>query len=120
MDDPDFEPNGGIYIDGDGWDMFQAERRELLEHIEQEQVENVVFTSGHTHIYLTSELHIDFDDPASVPVAADFVTGSLTADPDPLTPAPLDVLHFAENLMLKAKKPRFRMVSGGSAVERLL
>ncbi|MBW2241451.1 MAG: alkaline phosphatase D family protein [Deltaproteobacteria bacterium] len=110
VDDPNFEPNAGIYIDGDGWDMFQAERRELLEHIEQQQVENVVFTSGHTHIYLTSELHIDFDDPASVPVAADFVTGSLTADPDPLELAPLPVLHFVENLMLKANEPYMKHV----------
>ncbi len=102
---PGQHPNAGVYVSNEAWDDYQAERRELLAYIRSRRIPNVVFTSGHTHIYLASELQVDFDDPNSPAVAFDFVTGSLTADPDPRTIAPEDVLKIAENIMLAANVP---------------
>ena len=102
--------NGGIYVSNEAWDDYQAERRELLEYLLANGVRNVVFTSGHTHIYLASELQPDFDDPASPVAAFDFTTGSQTADPDPRTIAPEEVLHLAEQVMMDANTPYLRHV----------
>ena len=82
---PDFQRNGGNYAPNEAWDDYQAERRELLEFLEGRNLRNNVFTCGHTHYYLASELQPDFDDVASPTVAFDFTTGSQTADPDPAT-----------------------------------
>lgn len=76
-------PNGGTYTPNEAWDDYQAERRELLEFLDHNGIPRTVFASGHTHTYLATDLQPDFDDPASPVVAHDFVTGSLTADPDP-------------------------------------
>jgi alkaline phosphatase D len=109
-EDPLLQRNGGIYVSNEAWDDYQAERRELLEHCLENTVRNVVFTSGHTHIYLASDLQPDFDDPRSPVAAFDFTTGSLTADPDPRTIAPESVLHAAEQIMLSANAPYLRHV----------
>jgi alkaline phosphatase D len=109
-DDPLLQRNGGVYVSNEAWDDYQAERRELLEHMLVKNVRNVAFTSGHTHIYLASQLQPDFDDPASPVAAFDFTTGSLTADPDPRTIAPEDVLHLAEQVMMQANAPYLRHV----------
>jgi alkaline phosphatase D len=108
--DPLLQRNGGIYVSNEAWDDYQAERREILEHLLRKDVRNVVFTSGHTHIYLASELQPDFDDPTSPVTAFDFTTGSLTADPDPRTIAPEEILHFAEGVMMEANNPYLRHV----------
>jgi len=104
-------PNEGVYVSNEAWDDYQAERRGLLEYILRHSIPNVVFTSGHTHIYLAAELQPNFDDPASPTVAFDFVTGSLTADPDPRTIAPEPLLIAAENIMLAANTPYLRNVN---------
>lgn len=78
-----FHVNGGNYIASDAWDMYWAERREILDFIAAEQVPNVLVTAGHTHIYFAAGLRPDYDDLAGSPtVAHEFVCGSLTADPD--------------------------------------
>jgi hypothetical protein len=40
----------------------------------------------------------------------EFVTGSLTADPDPRTIAPEDLLHAAEAIMLQANAPYLKQI----------
>ena len=97
---PDFVKNGGLYVSNEAWDDYAAERREVLEFLEREAIDNVVFTSGHTHFYLASELQADYDDPGARTVAFDFVTGSLTADPhwsnftSPPNPGLLEVVEM--------------------------
>jgi phosphodiesterase/alkaline phosphatase D-like protein len=86
----------------------------VLEFLEREAIDNVVFTSGHTHFYLASELQADYDDPAARTVAFDFVTGSLTADPhwseftDPPNPGLLEVI---ENIFLLSNDPYLKYVN---------
>ena len=108
---PDFQRNAGVYVSNEAWDDYQAERRELLEFIDRRNIANVVFTSGHTHFYLASELQPDFDDESSPTVAFDFVTGSQTADPDPTTIAPVEVLLAVEELFLANNNPYMRYVN---------
>ncbi len=74
-------PNAGIYIRSDGWDDYMVERRGLLQAILDAGVDNTVFATGQTHIAIASELRTDPD--AGGPVAAfEFVSQSMTADPD--------------------------------------
>src|SRR4029079_11617418 len=110
-DDPLLQRNSGVYVSNEAGDDYQAERREILEYLLRKNIRNVVFTSGHTHIYLASELQPDFDDPTSPVTAFDFTTGSLTADPDPPTIAPENVLHLAEGVMMQANDPYLRHVA---------
>jgi alkaline phosphatase D len=110
MMDPNLQRNGGIYVSNEAFDDYQAERRELMEFIARHQISNVVVTSGHTHIYRASEIMPDFDDPTSPITAMEFVTGSLTADPDPRTIAPEELLHVAEAIMLGSNMPYMKQV----------
>jgi len=107
---PDLQRNAGVYVSNEAWDDYQAERREVLEAIGRSGVSNVVFTSGHTHFFLASELQPDFDDPASPTLAFDFVTGSLTADPDPRSLASEALLRTFETLLLTANAPYMKHV----------
>lgn len=91
-DPPDgWHPNGGKYFSTEQWDGYWAERREIMDLIASECVENVIITSGHTHIWFETGIRPDYDDlpgeeghtgPGSPIVAREFVCGSLTADPD--------------------------------------
>jgi alkaline phosphatase D len=80
-------PNEGVFAPNEAWDDYWAERKELLDHIRDGQISNVVSVSGHTHIWLADVLKPDPDDPDSPVVAYDFTCGSLTADPDVLLEA---------------------------------
>ena len=80
---PGFHLNGGSYVASDAWDMYWAERRELLDFVARHEIPNVLVTAGHTHIYFAGALRPDYDDLAASPVVAhEFVCGSQTADPD--------------------------------------
>lgn len=107
---PDLQINGGIYVSNEAWDDYQDERRQLMRHIAQRNVSNVLVTSGHTHFYKASNIQPDFDDETSPITAMEFVTGSLTADPLPTEIAPVELLHVAEDIMLAANAPYLRHV----------
>ena len=111
---PDFVKNGGTYVSNEAWDDYGGERRELLELIADRGIDNVVFTSGHTHFYLTSQLMPDYDDPEAVSVATDFVTGSLTADPhwsQFLSPPNPGLLSKIEELFVLNNDPYLKYVN---------
>lgn len=74
--------NSGVYAPNEAWDDYWAERRELLQFIADEDITNVISCSGHTHIWIASDLRPDPDDPSSPVVGFDFTCGSQTADPD--------------------------------------
>ena len=110
MQDPNLQRNGGVYVSNEAWDDYQSERRELMEFIARRRIPNVIVSSGHTHFYKASNIAPDFDDDASPITAMEFVSGSLTADPDPRTIAPEALLHAAEQIMLGANKPYLKLV----------
>ena len=109
--DPTLVANAGLYVSNEAWDDYAVERRELLEWLLAQRIDNVVFNSGHTHFYLASELMPDYDDPASPVAAFDFVTGSQTADPDPRTLAGEGLLRLIEQVMLGANEPYMKEVN---------
>jgi alkaline phosphatase D len=109
-ENPDLQRNGGVYVSNEAWDDYQSERRELMSFIARRQLPNVVVCSGHTHFYKASDIMPDFDDPASPVTAMEFVTGSQTADPDPRTIAPEEVLHLGETIMLQANTPYLKQI----------
>lgn len=112
---PDMPPDAGLYIPNEAWDDYQRERRDLLEHLADHGISDTVFASAHTHMFITSELRVDTR-PGSAPVAADFCTGSLTADPDVrlayLGDLPLEVaegvLEVAERWVVANNQPYMR------------
>ena len=112
---PGMPPDAGIYAPNEAWDDYLRERRDLLAHLADHGITDTVFASAHTHIYITSELRVD-DRPGSAPVAVDFCTGSLTADPDPriayLPDLPLEVaeevLEVAERWVIANNSPSMR------------
>lgn len=107
---PNLQRNGGVYVSNEAWDDYQVERRRLMRYIVERGIPNVLVTSGHTHFYKASEIQPDFDDPDSPIAAVEFVTGSLTADPDPREIAPEELLHAAEAIMLQANFPYLKQV----------
>ncbi len=76
--------NSGVYAPNEAWDDYAAERRELLQYVADQHIPNVISCSGHTHIWIASDLRPDPDDPNSPVVGFDFTCGSQTADPDML------------------------------------
>jgi alkaline phosphatase D len=84
-----WHPNGGKYFSTEQWDGYWAERRELMDFLAEGCIENVVATSGHTHIWFECGIRPDYDDlpgddgvGGSPVVMREYVCGSLTADPD--------------------------------------
>jgi alkaline phosphatase D len=66
----------GTGPDYDQWDGYPQERRELLQHIGELEVPNVVVLSGDVHVGLAAELA---EDPHMPPVAVEFVNTSLSS-----------------------------------------
>jgi alkaline phosphatase D len=71
--------NAGRYVNMTQWDGYQAERRVLLDHLHGEGVADVVALAGDTHFWTTSELPLDYDDPASPKVLVEFGGSSITS-----------------------------------------
>ena len=68
---------GGSYIGFDSWQGYPGERRELLEHIRRRKIKDVVFVTGDIHTFVAGDVRVNNED--SVPVATEFVGGSITS-----------------------------------------
>jgi alkaline phosphatase D len=69
---------GGRYIGFDSWQGYVAERQELLQHIKDRSIRNVVFVTGDIHTLIAGDVRIDGSKPETV-VATEFVGGSITS-----------------------------------------
>lgn len=73
---------GGVYLNLDQWDGFQAERSLILERVKRKGVENLVLITGDIHSFAAGYAKKDFENPfngdANV-VAPEFVGGSITS-----------------------------------------
>ncbi len=67
----------------DGWNGFPAARARLLEFIGEQNVQNAVVLSGDIHAFLVGSLLRDDANPASVAVATELTTGSITSQVTP-------------------------------------
>lgn len=71
--------NAGRYLNMTQWDGYQAERREIVDHVHGEGVEDVVVISGDSHFWSAAELPTDWDDPAAPYVLTEFAGASVTS-----------------------------------------
>ena len=68
---------GGDYIGFDPWQGYPRERTELLQHIRNRKISDVVFITGDIHTFIAGDVRIGDNDPT--PVATEFVGGSITS-----------------------------------------
>lgn len=66
-------------LNPDGWDGYQAERRELVEHIRTHGIEDVTVLSGDIHTFVAGDVTTD-GRATGTPVATEFVGGSITSE----------------------------------------
>ncbi|HVU01319.1 MAG TPA: alkaline phosphatase D family protein [Polyangiaceae bacterium] len=69
--------NDLFYLTVDQWDGYRSERAEILTALSG--VENLVVVTGDIHAFYASELHVDFDAPATKPVAVEYVVAGITS-----------------------------------------
>lgn len=77
---------GGAAWWSDGWDGYPAARRNLLGHIAQRRLRDVVVVGGDIHSFWVTDLKADFADPSSAAVATEFVGTSVTSAGRPVKP----------------------------------
>jgi alkaline phosphatase D len=68
---------GGAYYQYDSWQGYPREREELLAHIKDQGIDDVVFITGDIHIFLAGDVRTKMGDGPSV--AVEFVGGSITS-----------------------------------------
>jgi len=68
---------GGSYYGFDNWQGYPQEREELLAHIKNEKIDDVVFITGDIHLFLAGDVRTDLGNGESV--AVEFVGGSITS-----------------------------------------
>jgi alkaline phosphatase D len=83
---------GEAVINYDQWDGYPAERREILQHLVDEEIDNVVIVTGDIHFSACGNLRVDQQDPTSPIVASEFVGTSMGSQFDPALEPALDGL----------------------------
>ncbi len=68
---------GGQYIGFDAWQGYPRERRELLQFIQAKNIKDVAFLTGDIHTFIAGDVRVNDND--KVPVATEFVGGSITS-----------------------------------------
>lgn len=63
----------------DGWDGYAANRRRILEFLQQRRLSNPVVIGGDIHSFWVSDLKPDFRNPTSPVVASEFVGTSISS-----------------------------------------
>jgi alkaline phosphatase D len=68
---------GGAFFGFDSWDGYPQEREELLAHIRNQQIKDVVFVTGDIHTFIAGDVRTaaGTGDPAAI----EFVGGSVTS-----------------------------------------
>ncbi len=75
---PPVLPFNGI-ASPDAWDGFNTERKELMKHLVDNDIRNVVAISGDNHAHYASEIHDDFDAAAPTPVMTEVTTAGVSS-----------------------------------------
>lgn len=64
----------------DQWDGFNAERKDLMAHIQTNAIENVVAITGDIHAFFAGSIMDDFDAETPRPVMVDLVTAGISSN----------------------------------------
>ena len=68
---------GGAFFGFDSWDGYPQEREELLAHIQNQQIKDVVFVTGDIHTFIAGDVRTAAR--TGDPTAIEFVGGSVTS-----------------------------------------
>jgi alkaline phosphatase D len=68
---------GGSFYQFDSWQGYPQEREELLAHIKDRGIDDVVFITGDIHLFIAGDVRTNMGDGESV--AVEFVGGSITS-----------------------------------------
>lgn len=71
--------NAGRYVNMTQWDGYQAERREIVDHLQANGIADVMAIAGDTHFWTTSEVPTDWDDPDAPYVLTEFGGSSISS-----------------------------------------
>jgi len=69
---------GDSFYTFDSWQGYPREREELLQHIDEHAIKNVVFVTGDIHTFIAGAVERGFDGKGKT-VATEFVGGSITS-----------------------------------------
>jgi len=68
-------------LNADVWDGYDAERRALMQHLQDHGIRNVVAITGDLHSFLAGEVRSDYDAThGDSPVMVDLVTAGISSD----------------------------------------
>ena len=101
MMDLDRRPGPEYEANPDSWGGYRVPRERLLRQIRDRRIANTVVLTGDEHQHFAGELHVDGRDPGSRPVAAEFVTTSMTSGGDGQDQRPAVARWVGENPQLK-------------------
>jgi alkaline phosphatase D len=68
---------GGSFFGFDSWQGYPQEREELLAHLRDRQIKDVVFVTGDIHTFIAGDVRTNMGDGPTV--ATEFVGGSITS-----------------------------------------
>jgi len=71
--------DGSVWYWTDNWNGYPANRKRLMQHIQDSRVSNPIILSGDIHSFWTNDLKIDFDDLRSPTIATEFVGTSISS-----------------------------------------
>jgi len=67
-------------LDGDAWDGYPTERKELLTFIKDQNIKNVVVLTGDIHAHFAGILMDDYDAATPVPVATELIVAGIASN----------------------------------------
>jgi alkaline phosphatase D len=78
----DHDGAAGDIFWNDSWDGYVGARTRIIRHLHEHRIDNPVVITGDWHSTFANDIKLDFDDPRSPTVAAEFVTPSLSSNGD--------------------------------------
>lgn len=85
----------------DTWAGYRIPRQRLLDRLRERRIGNTIVLTGDEHQNYAGELHRDSRNPEGAPVAAEFVTTSISSSGDGVDQRPDGRRYLADNPFLK-------------------
>nr|WP_314173017.1 alkaline phosphatase D family protein [Streptomyces sp. DSM 40971] len=100
-------PKEGLALNVDQWDGYTDDRRELLEHLRDQRIDNTVFLTGDIHMAFANDVPVKAATyPEDAPVATEFVVTSVTSDNLD------DVIHVAPDTVSSVAEAAIKAANG--------
>lgn len=107
-----WETGEGVPFNVDSWDGYRAERSEILDHLSEKAIDNVVFLTGDIHTSWATDVPLDSTTyPLAPSVAVELVGSSISSDnADEITGSPPRTTSLALEEGIKADNPYVKYV----------